>query len=377
MDNEIILMDQATGQSLALKPTSFAELGVKERQDLEEWIKKHPGILGMELLLITSEYDRFDKSDKRLDLLALDTRGTLVIIELKRDMTGSFADLQAIHYAAFCSTMTFETVISLYADFAKLDKERARKEVQDFVGDPDFSAIDNRPKIILAAGAFNNQDVTSCVLWLRGFGVDISCVEITPYRIPEDGRLILCPRVIIPLPEAQDYIVNAENKEVQEGKLPDMQRLYQERIRQILDCFQKLAPGKGSRTASAKNYVQIPTGRPGVHFEWIFSGRGQDKRLNVAIHFEMRRRALNQKLCAALAGQKAALEASLGETLHFKPDWTQEWSAVYVERLCEPWTQDIALWASEMMNKLMEAAQPLLDEFWSREQILTDEGLPR
>jgi len=28
---------------------------------------------------------------------------------------------------------------------------------------------------------FDDQEVTSCVLWLRSFGLDISCVEITPY----------------------------------------------------------------------------------------------------------------------------------------------------------------------------------------------------
>lgn len=212
MENEIVLMDPQAGKSLTLKPTSFFDLGVKERQDLEEWIKDNPDILGTELLLITSEYDGFDKSDERLDLLALDSAGKLAIIELKRDVSRSLADLQAIRYAAFCSTMTFEKVVSLYALFAQIDKEAAKKKIQDFVGDPDFSAIDNKPRIILAAGSFDDQEVTSCVLWLRSFGVDISCVEITPYQMANDNRIILVPRVIIPLPEAQAYIVGAEKK---------------------------------------------------------------------------------------------------------------------------------------------------------------------
>ena len=33
--------------------------------------------------MITSEFDRFDKSDRRLDILALDRAGRLVVVELK------------------------------------------------------------------------------------------------------------------------------------------------------------------------------------------------------------------------------------------------------------------------------------------------------
>jgi hypothetical protein len=157
---------------------SFAELGVKERQHLEEWIKKNPAILGSDdLLLIASEYDRFDKSGKRLDLLALDRDGKLVIIELKRDAAKSLADLQAIRYAAFCSTLTFEDVVSLYSQFADFTAEKASETIQEFVKKPEFK-LDNKPRIILAAGGFDDQELTSCVLWLRNFGVDISCVEI-------------------------------------------------------------------------------------------------------------------------------------------------------------------------------------------------------
>jgi hypothetical protein len=56
MGSEIVLMDPEAGKSLTLKPNSFSELRVRERQDLEEWIKQNPDILGTELLLITRSY---------------------------------------------------------------------------------------------------------------------------------------------------------------------------------------------------------------------------------------------------------------------------------------------------------------------------------
>jgi hypothetical protein len=217
---EIILRDQDANLH-SMQPISYAELGVKERQDFENWIIKEPKILGLgaDLLLITSEYDGFDKSDKRLDLLALDRLGNLVIIELKLDAAKTLADLQAIRYAAFCSTMTFTTMVALYAKFKKLNSEVAEKEIRQHVtGKEDFSELSNEPRIILAAGGFDDQELTSCVLWLRKFDLDISCVEVTPYRMP-DGGILLAPRVIIPLPETKDFMVRAELKEAEEGRL--------------------------------------------------------------------------------------------------------------------------------------------------------------
>ena len=215
-------------QPLTLTPTSFAELGFQERQHLEAWIVKNPDILGTKLLLISSEYDRFDKSDKRLDLLALDDKGKLVIIELKRDIARSHADLQALRYAAFCSTMTFSDVVDLYMEFSDIhDREEAERGIRQFVQDQEFNKLDNKPRIILAAGGFEDTEITTCVLWLRTFGVDISCVEITPYRMP-DGRIVLAPRVIIPLPEAASYIVGVEKKEVEQGKAKGVTKVPEE-----------------------------------------------------------------------------------------------------------------------------------------------------
>src|SRR5574337_296738 len=213
MGNEIILVDPQTGKPQTTKPVSFAELGVRERRDLEEWIKTNTDILGSRLLIITTEYDKFDKSDKRLDLLALDEEGKLVVVELKRDVLRTLADLQAIRYAAFCSSLTFDSVVQLRAEYAKISEDAAKREIREFVEDPGFSILDKKPRIILAAGSIEDQELTSCVLWLREFGVDIRCVEITPYRIAENGQLILVPRVIIPLPQAEAYIVSAEKKE--------------------------------------------------------------------------------------------------------------------------------------------------------------------
>ena len=54
------------------KETNLKAHSLLERQDLEKWIENYPEMLGEDLLILTTEYDRFDKTSERLDLLALD-----------------------------------------------------------------------------------------------------------------------------------------------------------------------------------------------------------------------------------------------------------------------------------------------------------------
>jgi hypothetical protein len=208
--------------AIKIEPVSFADIGIKEREDLEQWVIDHPELLGEDLLVITSEFDRFDKTRRRLDILALDSnlsadsKGVLVVIELKLDANRSLADQQAIRYAAFCSTMSMEDITALLAKRIKTTFVEASTRICEFLKMDELPKLSNHPRIILAAGSLDDSELTSCVLWLRTFGIDISCVELTPYRLPT-SETILVPRTIIPLPEAIEYIISVEQKEAAEA----------------------------------------------------------------------------------------------------------------------------------------------------------------
>lgn len=83
---------------------------MREREHLQEWVLEHPEMLGGSLLVITSECDRWSsargRERDRLDVLALDPDGHLVVVELKRDEAPDTVELQAIKYAAYCSRFT-------------------------------------------------------------------------------------------------------------------------------------------------------------------------------------------------------------------------------------------------------------------------------
>ena len=218
----------------------FGELGLHERYDLQEWIIDKPRILGEELLIITSEYAGFEDTLNRLDLLAIDREGTLVVIELKRDRADSTVDLQALQYASFCSTLTAEDIQELYSEFHdnRDGEDRSREEVCDRflsfletddieIGDDGWLQfeLDNRPRILIAAGDFGTE-ITSPVLWLyEEYGVEISCVRLSAYAW--EGKYLIQGQRIIPVPEAEEYMTRRREKQKQQrgSRRPSMLHL--------------------------------------------------------------------------------------------------------------------------------------------------------
>src|SRR5579883_2535863 len=67
--------------------------------ELEAWIDKDPGLIGDGLMVIDRQLPV--EGVGRLDLLCIDGAGTLVIVELKRDMTPREAVAQVLDYASW------------------------------------------------------------------------------------------------------------------------------------------------------------------------------------------------------------------------------------------------------------------------------------
>ena len=77
--------------------SSLASDGRKEKDDLEQWIKSNPQILGDDIVLIG---EQVSTSSGPLDFLGIDNNGNTVIVELKRDRLPREALAQAIDYAS-------------------------------------------------------------------------------------------------------------------------------------------------------------------------------------------------------------------------------------------------------------------------------------
>lgn len=83
----MFMLDKESNKITEIKSKTFHDFGFKEREHLQEWIADYPECLGEELLIIQKEFDGFNDTNERLDLLALDKSGTIVVIENKLDDT--------------------------------------------------------------------------------------------------------------------------------------------------------------------------------------------------------------------------------------------------------------------------------------------------
>jgi alkylated DNA nucleotide flippase Atl1 len=204
---------------------SLAEAGLKERNDLQEWVISHPEILGPDVLILTMEFDRWQASSgsrqlDRFDVLGLDPDGRLVIAELKRDKAPDTVEMQAIKYAALVSRFTPDDLVEIHAEFlaragGSVDTDVALKNIQDHAGelDPDVLQV---PRIVLVAGSFP-PIVTSTVHWLHNVGVDITLQTVNAYRV-FDGKTVVSVSQLYPLPELEDLLISPKRAQETERR---------------------------------------------------------------------------------------------------------------------------------------------------------------
>lgn len=208
------LYELSSNNIAALERVDFSSEAVLERGDLQRLLRDHIEAIAPDVLVISEEFSSWDRSDRRIDLLAVDRQARLVVIELKRTTDDSLADLQAIRYAAMVSQMTFEEAVVAYRLYlAKRNRtEEAEKSLLEFLSWPEPTAghFGEDVHIILAAQNFS-AEVTSTVLWLNERDLHIRCVRMQPYRL--GTSLILDVQQIIPLPEASDFQVQIRQKQ--------------------------------------------------------------------------------------------------------------------------------------------------------------------
>jgi len=229
MQSKLLIINENDLKNAELNlSSSFEEFNIWERSHIQEWIRKYPTILGEELEIITTEFSNYTNSKDRLDVLALDRKGNLVLIELKRNHTGGYADLQALRYASMVSSMTMNDAAKLHLDYHRKyypekfeDENNASYEalVEFITQNENFDEIGNKVRIILCSENFSTE-LTHTILWLRNeYKLDISCVRIRPHKV--NDSFIVVPSVIIPIPESEQYLIklNSKKEEIDQEKL--------------------------------------------------------------------------------------------------------------------------------------------------------------
>jgi hypothetical protein len=153
-----------------------------DREDrLEDWIEKDPSILGLDVLLIGRQVNT--PYAGRIDLLAINRQGDLVVLELKRDRTPRDAVAQVLDYASWVHGLSREQVEELAACYLKGELNDAfKKQFSESLPD----TINNRHHMVIVASALDDSS-ERIVQYLAGVhGLDINVVFFNCFS--QDGR---------------------------------------------------------------------------------------------------------------------------------------------------------------------------------------------
>ncbi|MGI6162844.1 MAG: hypothetical protein ACOYEQ_02820 [Bacillota bacterium] len=207
-----------------IESVTFSELGMQE-SDIEEILRCNIDMICEDeesMLIVGQQVQNEEKG--RSDLTAVDNAGSIVLIEIKRDRRDienrreSF-EFQAIRYAASYATIgSPETLVQkVYAPYIERHRDEfepgqltsyelgIRKLNEFLISNEADRSFNKKQRIILVASEFDKQTL-SAVAWLNSNHVDISCYELTPYRL--DEKVYLRTERILPVTSCQEYYVD-------------------------------------------------------------------------------------------------------------------------------------------------------------------------
>jgi hypothetical protein len=182
---------QIIGGKLHSVNTSMSAEGRTEKNDLEQWIKNYPELLGEDIALIAEQ--PMLPSGSKPDFLGIDEEGNLVIIELKKENPRE-ALTQAIDYASevASSFVGADEFLKNYDD--KCSSLNKGKKIKEILGDkfgPDFEFDISSQKIILI-GTEGDSKLERMVEWLsENYGLDIRMLILTYTKTKEQSEILI------------------------------------------------------------------------------------------------------------------------------------------------------------------------------------------
>lgn len=198
----------------------FSEVGLQERRHLQECLIAHPSALGGDIMVIASEYANWSQGNRRLDILGIDSVGRLVVVELKRDRASGDVHLQALTYAALCSSFTPDTLAEAHAQFLTsrgqpTTSDEALALIKEHCSDSEsLGSFFSQPRLIVVAGTYP-PEVLATIVWLsQEYGMDIALFAVSAWtRDSSDSTLILESAQVWPVAGAEDLLITPERRQ--------------------------------------------------------------------------------------------------------------------------------------------------------------------
>ncbi len=209
---EMLRIDRENKKFTILEKRDMSKAGLTERNDLQQMIKNSPDSffkdMGEDLLLIGEEVRPADFVEDRIDLLAVDQQGCLVVVELKRG-SHKLHLLQALSYAGMVSKWEHEQIITERQQFAGASEEETEEEIEQFLLQ-DVANLNDSQRLILVAEDFDYEVLITSEWLSEEYDLDIRCYRLA-LSIENDAEFLTCT-CIYPPPEITKHAIKRGRK---------------------------------------------------------------------------------------------------------------------------------------------------------------------
>ena len=159
------------------------------------------------------------------------------------------------------------------------------------------------------------KEVTSTAMWLLDHNIKIKCIKVTPYEL--DGKVLLDTEQIIPIADAEDYLIKIANKKQEElmnrEKKQTRHTVRLEFWKQLLqvmneqsDLFKNISPSKD-------NWIGCGSGHSGIAYSFVVTSNYA----RIELWIIGKTQEENKQIFDNIFSKKEKIESSFGDHL----DW--------------------------------------------------------
>lgn len=160
--------------------------------------------MGEKLVVIGQEIEPSDFVNDRIDILAIDEKGSPVIIELKR-AEQKLQLLQALSYAAMLADWNLDDFLTERMQFAKESVEEARLSISDHLAGVDIKKLNQTQRVILLAEQFDYALLKTAEWLSEKYGVVIRCYRMA-YASDGTSEYLSCTCIYPPAEIAEQAV---------------------------------------------------------------------------------------------------------------------------------------------------------------------------
>lgn len=172
-------------------PSKLRESSIELEKNLETWIEKDPSLVQNGLVIL---YRQFVLDGGRLDLLALDPQGRMVVIEIKAGFLDNNVITQAFYYVAQIAHMPFDSLSTKVDSYLETKNVRLVQLLEER-GVDIVSQQNERETLAIVVGTGRTSGFSQMLdFFAAKYEIPITSVVFDVFEVPDGEKVLVRER---------------------------------------------------------------------------------------------------------------------------------------------------------------------------------------